>query len=186
MLDISIAYNRFKFLGFEFLTWLWFSMDQSKDPLHDQSDVHLSGPMRELDCLSVGNRIVVENRRNNNFETITIKGHDAGIETGLEEGLLALQKGALVTEINLIYQEDQDKWQFTLKGETLSIHNIKHPDIGSIETFEDMDAYVFEKTHHLLKIMDLTDKLFQTFIHVRLSNQWKNETVFRIKKWIRN
>jgi hypothetical protein len=177
MLDISIAYNRFKFLGYEFLTWLWFSMDQTKIQPEPQ--------LTELNFLSVGNRIVVENRRNNNFETITIKGQDGGLEKGLEEGLMALQKGALVSEINLIYQEDQNKWHFTLKGETLNINNIKHPDLGPIETFEDIDAFVFEKTHHISKIITLTDKLFQKFIQVRITDQWKTEIVFQMKKWIK-
>lgn len=178
MIDISIAYNRFKFLGYEFLTWLWFSMDQTK--------IQTDSQLTELNFLSVGNRIVVENRRNNNFETITIKGQDGGLEKGLEEGLLALQKGALVSEINLIYQEDQNKWQFTLKGETLSINNIKHPDLGPIQTFDDIDAFVFEKTHHISKIITLTDKLFQKFIQVRITDQWKTEIVFRMKKWIKD
>ena len=27
MLDIAVAYNRYKFLGNEFLTWLWFMIE---------------------------------------------------------------------------------------------------------------------------------------------------------------
>jgi hypothetical protein len=175
MLDISISYNRFKFLGFEFLTWLWFSIDQPES--HSNS-------LRELDGLSVGNRILIENRRNNNLESITIKGQDTGIQTGLEEGMPALQKGAFVAEINLIYEEEKNRWQFTLKGDSLSICNIRHPDMGPIETYEDLDAYVFEKTHHISKIIEVTDTLFRQFIHARLSSRWQNEIVPRIKKWI--
>ena len=32
MLDVAVAYNRFKFLGDEFLTWLWFIIEQ--DPAY--------------------------------------------------------------------------------------------------------------------------------------------------------
>ena len=32
MLDVAVAYNRFKFLGEEFLTWLWFVIDQDPAP----------------------------------------------------------------------------------------------------------------------------------------------------------
>lgn len=170
MLDIAAAYNRFKFLGFEFLTWLWFSIDA------DNSTLPVIG------ALSIGNRVVLENRQNNRTESLTIKGDDAG----LEEGLLALKKGALVTEINLVYREGQNnKWQFSLKGENLSIQQIKHPDTGSMETAEDMDALVFEKAHHYNKIIGLIDTLFSEFIRLRISDAWSTDIVLQIKNWIR-
>jgi hypothetical protein len=171
MLDISVAYNRFKFLGFEFLTWLWFSIDGNKDQTR-----------HPLNAFSIGNRIALENRRDNKIEIITIKGDDAG----LEEGLLALQKGALVTEINLIYVEDQNKWQFTLKGESLSINNIRHPDIGPYESSEDADAFLFEKVYHYDKVIEIIDQTFNFFITARISESWTTQTVPQIKGWIKH
>ena len=35
MLDVSVAYNRYKFLGHEFLTWLWFMIETDKQTLMD-------------------------------------------------------------------------------------------------------------------------------------------------------
>jgi len=169
MLDIAVAYNRFKFLGFEFLTWLWFLIDTDADEIS------------EIRNLSIGNRIVLENRHDNKVETLTIKGDDAG----LEEGLLALKKGGLVTEINLIYREGQNnKWQFSLKGENLAVQQIKHPDIGSIESSEDVDAFVFEKAHHYNKIITFIDILFSEFMTLRISDEWSDGAVIKMKKWI--
>ncbi|MFO7964801.1 MAG: hypothetical protein R6U50_12835 [Desulfobacterales bacterium] len=169
MLDIAVAYNRFKFLGLEFLTWLWFSIDTD------------TGSPPETKNLSIGNRIVLENRQNNRIESLMIKGDDAG----LEEGLLALRKGAVVTEINIVYTEGNNhKWQFLLKGEGLTIHQIKHPDIGTMESSEDLDAFLFEKTHHYQKILDLLDTLFSAFILLRLSEQWSTRVVSDMKRWI--
>ena len=49
--------------------------------------------------LEIGNRVVLVNQIDEDaLETVTIKGDQAW----LEEGLLALQKGAVVTEINLV------------------------------------------------------------------------------------
>lgn len=31
MLDVSVSYNRYKFLGYEFLTWLWFAIEKDQD-----------------------------------------------------------------------------------------------------------------------------------------------------------
>src|SRR5512147_1635000 len=109
MLDLSVAYNRYRFLGDEFLTWLWYLVET------DQNAFRTVDP----DCLAleIGNRIVLENRKGKSVERITIKGDDAG----LEEGKLALKKGALVTELALIFKSAEHQWQFSLKGESLNL-----------------------------------------------------------------
>ena len=81
MLDVSVAYNRYKFLGHEFLTWLWFMIETDKQTLMNAD--------RELEDIYIGNRIVLENSSHNRDEIITIKGDGAG----LEEGVIALQSG---------------------------------------------------------------------------------------------
>ena len=75
MLDVAIAYNRYRFLGNEFLTWLWYTLENHS--------AQLSEIDADLSALQIGNRMVVENRRNEGLETITIKGDDAGLEEGL-------------------------------------------------------------------------------------------------------
>ena len=81
MLDVAVSYNRYKFLGYEFLTWLWFTIDKDSN--------HLTEIFQKPITLQIGNRITLENRQNQAVETVTIKGDEAG----LEEGMLALQKG---------------------------------------------------------------------------------------------
>ena len=68
MLDISFAYSRYKFLGNEFLTWLWFVVENDRERLNKIE--------QDLVYLNIGNRIVLENRINDAVETITILGDD--------------------------------------------------------------------------------------------------------------
>src|SRR4030043_36420 len=89
MLDVSVSYNRYKFIGHEFLTWLWFLIEKNPDILKQLNP--------DLVSLEIGNRVMLENTTRDSLETITIKGDDAG----MEEGILALKKGAVVTELNL-------------------------------------------------------------------------------------
>jgi hypothetical protein len=72
MLDVAVAYNRYKFIGEEFLTWLWYIIDTSQNRLKSIDN--------EIDSLEIGNRIVIENRKNESTERITIKGDNAGLE----------------------------------------------------------------------------------------------------------
>ena len=84
MLDIATAYNRYKFIGFEFLSWLWFTMENNPAALKTD-DV-------DFTSIGLGNRIVLENFTKDRSETITIKGD----EPNLEAARLSLRNGALV------------------------------------------------------------------------------------------
>ncbi|MCP4747015.1 MAG: hypothetical protein GY874_12885 [Desulfobacteraceae bacterium] len=171
MLDITVAYNRYRFLGNEFLTWIWFSIENDTEPFHrcDQ----------ELTELAIGNRMVLENRLANAAETISIKGDTAG----LEEGLVALRKGALVTEMNLVYQSGSLKWQFSLKGENLSFSGLKLPETGTIESEDDIEGLLLDRIYLYEKPVQFIEDLYEHFIKLRLSEQWKEQTLSIIQRW---
>lgn len=172
MIDISVAYNRYKFLGYEFLTWLWFLMEE------DPGEIRKADP--ELLSLDIGNRIVLENRIGDTSEVITIRGDDAG----LEEGILALKKGAVVIEMNLLYKSGDYEWRFTLKGESMAMASLKTPDTGKVETKEDLEGAVLEKIYLREKAVSLTDRLFGQFIRLRISKEWDKIMVSSIRQWI--
>lgn len=172
MIDVAVAYNRYKFLGDEFLTWLWFIIAEDQQILKKVDSEFVS--------LEVGNRIVLENHKKESGERITIKGDDAS----LEEAILALKKGAMVSELNITYTSGDLKWQFTLKGESLNISSLKTPNIGSPETNEDVEGFVLEKTYLYERMVNLLENLYAYFIKLRISDSWQNNIVPRIHKWL--
>ncbi len=172
MLDVSVSYNRYKFLGHEFLTWLWFLMENNRPFLQRE--------VPELTSLEIGNRIVLENRFNESVEVITIKGDDAG----LEEGMLSLRKGAVVTELHLLYTNGDHQWQFTLKGESLDVSNMKVPKTESVESGQELEGAVLEKIYLYEKVIGLIRILYKKFITIRVTEEWKQVMVPDIKKWI--
>lgn len=171
MLDVAVAYNRYQFLGEEFLTWLWFMIEKNQDLMKNFD--------KDFLALEVGNRIVLENRRKA-AERLTIKGDDAG----LEEGIIALKKGALVTELNLVYKSSELTWQFTLKGESLNISSLSIPSTGTAESEEDLEGIVLEKIFLFDKILNILENLFSHFAKLRISDSWQAKELPRIKKWI--
>jgi hypothetical protein len=99
MLDIATAYNKYGFLGNDFLTWLWFMIETGQDLTQATGS-------KEPVSLEIGNVLVLENTLGDRSkEKITIKGDQAG----LEEGTTALKKGAKVTEINLLCRLGQEE-----------------------------------------------------------------------------
>jgi hypothetical protein len=172
MLDVAVAYNRFKFLGDEFLTWLWYVIEQEPAIFKDMDP--------DLTSFEIGNRIVLEKRKKDSIERITIKGENAHFE----EGMLALNKGALVAELNLVCRTTEEKWQFTLKGESLNLSGFKTPNIAPPESPDDLEGAILEKVFLYDKILQFLEKLYKTFIRLRTSNNWQSRVVPLIKKWM--
>ena len=172
MLDIAVAYNRYKFIGYEFLSWLWFAIERSPGSLLPKTG--------EFGSIHIGNRIVLENFTKDKTESITIKGDDPN----LDAALLSLKNGALVTEINLGYKINEQEWQFTLKGESFSITNLKTPQRGPVDSVEDTEGAVLEKAFLLEQLLQYQDFLFKTFIHLRLSPAWKQTIIPELKQWV--
>ena len=54
MLDVAVSYHRYKFIGHEFLTWLWYVIENEQEVLKASGDDFVS--------LEIGNRLVLENR----------------------------------------------------------------------------------------------------------------------------
>ena len=174
MLDIAVSYNRYKFLGCEYLTWLWFVIETDQDAIGKAGGESVS--------LQIGNRMVVENRHKDTVESITIKGDDAG----LEEAMLALRKGAVVTELQLAYKTGDQEWRFTIKGEILHMAGLVCPRTGAVYSQEDLEGAVLEKVYLYEKAVQFTDNLFKQFITLRVSEDWSKKVVPRMKQWLRS
>ncbi len=174
MLDVVVAYNRYQFLGEEFLTWLWFVIEKDQNLIKNFD--------QDFVALEIGNRIVFENRRKESGERITIKGDGAS----LEEGILTLKKGALVTEINMVYKSVELTWQFTLKGESLNFSSLNLPTTGLPESDEDFEGFVLEKIYLYDKVLKLFEDIFSHFVKLRLSNTWQMKMVPSIRNWIQS
>ncbi|MFH1727160.1 MAG: hypothetical protein ABIA04_01920 [Pseudomonadota bacterium] len=172
MLDIAIAYENYKFVGYEFLTWLWYAVDNNQISM----DSLLDKPF----ILEIGDKATLKKISENKNEVISIKGDDPN----LEEGLFSLQKGSYVTELNLIYKEDDLKWQFNLKGESLNISSLKAPKTGQVYEKGEFEAATLDKIYLYERIVNLTNQLFENFLKLRTSTNWTSKTIPEIKKWL--
>ena len=174
MLDIAVAYDRYRFLGCEFLTWLWY--------LSENEPRRLSGTTDEPMGFEPGNKIVFENRSTGGVETISITGDDAG----LEEGCLALKKGARVLEMNLVIRTSELKWKMTVKGENLGLTGFTTPDTAPVETDEDADGALLEKLYLMEAATGYLNALFADFLKARLADDWDRTHLAKMKQWIEN
>ena len=104
----------------------------------------------------------------------------------MEEGILALKKGGLVSELNVVYKSSELSWQFTLKGESLNISSLSIPNTGSPESEDDIEGIVLEKIFLYDKALQLLQKLYAHFAGLRVSDTWQRKEVPRIRNWIQS
>ncbi len=174
MLDIATGYNKYKFLGNDFLTWLWYLIE------NDIKIKELINSEYNIITFQIGNSIVLENSLGDKLkEKISIKGDEAG----LEEGKTALKKGAVVTSINLILEIDNEEYKFSIKGESLNITGFKTPSFKT-ENNEEIEGAILEKAFFCEKIYTFIDTLFSKFIEKRSTNAFKDKDIHEIRKWI--
>ena len=174
MLDIATGYNKYKFLGNDFLTWIWYLIENNIN-INELIDSEY-----QTIILQIGNSIVLENSLGDKSkEKISIKGDEAG----LEEGKTALKKGAVVTHINLLLTIDAEEFRFSIKGESINITGFKTPSLKS-EKKDDLEGDILEKAFFTEKICNFIDSLFIKFIERKSSDTFRNIDIHEIKKWI--
>jgi hypothetical protein len=96
---------------------------------------------------------------------------------------MALKKGALVTELALIFKTGEHEWQFSLKGESLNLSSLKAPGPALPPSPEEMEPFLLDKTQQFYKIIDFIEKTYKVFIKLRISSNWSSKTTPALKKW---
>jgi len=107
MLDLAVAYNRYRFLGDEFLTWLWFLIETDQNALRQSTRTAQHLKLATASFLKPQNQI-------------SRTHYHQGDNAGLEEGRLALRKVPLLTELSLIFKTGEHQCEFCIKGESLT------------------------------------------------------------------
>ena len=80
-------------------------------------------------------------------------------------------------------QAGAQRWQFSIKGESLNISSLKLPETAPVKTPKDLEGVVMERVYLVEKVIGLVVNLFAHFVKLRISNEWRNQTVPRIQKW---
>lgn len=175
MIDMATAYNQYKFLGNEFLTWLWYTIaSQDQQGFADESGKPFS--------FTISDKITCEIKNENDVvETIKIKGDNAD----LKEALVSLNKGALVTELSLSVHYSENTWDFVLKGENFNISNLKHPETAKPQSDDELDGVILEKIYLWGIVPDLIDVAFRDFYKKRVNGSWA-KTAGEIARWATN
>ncbi|MFO0744768.1 MAG: hypothetical protein U1F43_03720 [Myxococcota bacterium] len=166
-MDIINRINSTRYLGREFLTWLWYRSSTqegvfqlTEGPIELWFDATLTleaqGEVKEQNVIKAEN------------------------PTETPEAHAAILTGKVVSSARLRVVNGQKQWVFGMKGETLGLSSVKIPALLSRED----DDQLYERFMLIEEIEDTVNALYQQFIELRMDDdQWRPE-IQAIRSWV--
>ena len=173
------------YLGNEFLLWLWYTLANDSDTIELTDGTEAT--------VMFAKQLMLEcPRAETGKEVITFDG-----PTQLPESRRAIRSGKLPRKAGLIVVRQGAQYEFTLQAETFNVSSAKLPKIeldgigggngsggnGNSGGPSLGRAKIEERVEQVRHLTETVDRMFETFLHRRLSNEWKT-ALERITSWL--
>jgi len=175
MMDLVDLMVEKRFLGQEFLTWLWYASEKR-------------GGM--IDVPGVGDIVVVfekhlllEYGEGDSFEKLICQG----LQAELNEARTGLKMGKKLEQARILLGRGDYEWNVTLKGSVFDFRSVKTPkSVAAADEGDDLAAVegrILEKVGFYEEALHLLDEMFRMFLKLRISEAWPGE-VADIQAWV--
>lgn len=157
-----------RFLGAEFLMWLWFKTECYENLI--QTREHGTLELWFDDKLTL-EASLAETERND------FKG---GAPAHSAEAKTALRHGKRVAKAKLGIIKEGREWSLTLKSESLDVSGVKIPALLSREEEEQF----YERMYLLEELEDILHSLYKEFLTLRLNTVWGDDLLPAMRAWV--
>jgi len=157
-------------LGYEFLTWLWFLIEDGGGVIRLADD-------RSAE-VGLGERMVLVLPADGKERVIcTTQANE------LHEARTALRQGKLVDELQLFLRVQDNEYFLTLDSFLWAIRGLRTPK--QLRDFEedDPEGKFLEKMYFIEEVAAVLNACYGQFLTKRLSSAWESETLPRLRKW---
>jgi hypothetical protein len=171
-----------RFLGREFLTWLWFKGDGSAEGVRWAArSRHPNDEDDRIDELWFERSFILQNAGEDvKPEKVTLAADDPS-ET--PEAKKALQQGKLLTRITVGFRDSRDnprEYALTVESDSFGISGMKIPAL----IVEEGDDPFVERMHLIETGQAAIDGLYAQFLRERLKPEFNTRTVKAIFQWM--
>ena len=166
----AFAMEEGRFLGHEFLTWLWFFSEQGN------GSIEADGKVAEI---HPGERLVLT-KPGEGKEKVTCTTQ----ANSLYEARTALQQGKLVHEIQLFIMVGDNEYTFTLDSSLWAVKGLKSPKQMNDLDEDDPDGIFLEKMFFLEEVSSVLNALFTRFLTDRLEPRWESQVLPQMREWM--
>ncbi len=171
-MDLVDRIETTRFLGSEFLVWLWFKTDLFEGHLDVDGvgacDVWLDAPL-DLAPLADQN------------ERVSIKGV---LPTSSKEATEALRRGKVPTKVRIVIAQGTSEYSAMFNAATFALSSVKLPAVLS-ETEYEADEMFIERMRLIDELYELVEGLYREFLQMRLKPVWFATLVPAIQGWIK-
>ncbi|MFC1837281.1 hypothetical protein ACFLYW_01205 [Thermodesulfobacteriota bacterium] len=174
-MDLVDIISEKKFLGQEFLTWLWFKSEERGGA------VQLPGTG---DILIVFEKhMLLESGEGESHERLICKG----LQTELQEARTGLLMGKKLEKARIYLAKGDYEWRFSLSATLFEFRSVSLPKTVSAgdESSDPLawEAKVLERVGMSEEVVLTIDELFRMFLKIRISSDWLYEKD-GLKAWI--
>jgi hypothetical protein len=166
-MDLITKINRTRFLGPEFLLWLWHRADVQEGRF---------GGEGENFELYFDSRIVLESQGEIRDQSV-IKSETP---TDTPEAREALRTGKLPMEAKLRILIGQNQWTTTFKAEALQLSGTKVPALLA----KDDEEALHERMHLMEELEGVLEALYSQFLQERLDDDVWREHIGVMRAWV--
>lgn len=174
-MDLAALISAKRFLGQEFLAWLWFKSDTSGGALSTVT-------FGEVE-LSFMHHMQMEAGEGEFQEKVTCRG----LKSQLQEARAGLFLGKKPEQVRMKVVIEGREWYCTLSGGLFEFRNVKIPkNLSLMDGAMDRSAAegdMLLRLDALEEISRLVNELFALFLRVRTSGDWDKE-IRAIRDWI--
>jgi len=174
-MDLVDIISEKRFLGQEFLTWLWYKSEERGGAilLPGTGDIQLVFEKHML----------LESGEGESLEKLICKG----LQAELQEARTGLRMGKKLEQARIYLAKGDYEWRFTLTATLFEYRNVSLPKtVSSNEEAADAvarEAMVLERVGMSEEAMHTIDELFRMFLKIRISSDWPQELA-RLRIWI--
>ncbi len=162
----AIEQNRF--VGREFLLWLWFESEINETTLVTSTKKTISLWLEAQITLSIEG------------EETKVKGQTAAASA---EAKQALRRGKLPQQARMRAIVDELEFAWTMKADELWRATLKIP--AQLKEEGDQDETFYERMHLVEILEDAMGQLFRDFLALRLSPSWERVVIPAMREWAR-
>lgn len=166
-MDLIDIIQQKRFLGAEFLTWLWFQSEKGGGAVEV--------PGQDTITLWIDDKLELSSSDPGDQKN-TLSG---GSPSTSPDARIALQQDRKASSAKVHIAKGEREWIFTLDAKNLDLKSIKIP---ALLTSEEDDKF-YERVHLIEELKEVIEALFGRFIGVRIGPDWPKERA-SIVRWV--
>jgi len=163
-----------RFLGQEFLTWLWWKSEERGGvvALPTEGDI----------VVVFEKHMLLEYGEGDSNEKLICRG----LQTELREARTGLVMGKKLEQARIQLVHNDYEWNFTLAAALMEFRNVKLPKTAgpdNVNDPEEREGMVLERIFLFEELIRIVLSLYRAFLKQRVGEQWREELV-KVREWV--